>query len=107
VRRVPIFRDLKRIGEDKVSAIGLGTWGIGGFESPDYSRDRESIEALRYNLDLGINLIDTAEFYGTGHSEELVGGAIKGYEREDIFIISKCGQRTLAMGKPKKLRGQA
>ncbi|AIF68869.1 aldo/keto reductase [Palaeococcus pacificus DY20341] len=102
MRRVPIFRDLKRIGEDKVSAIGLGTWGIGGFESPDYSRDRESIEALRYGLDLGINLIDTAEFYGAGHSEELVGEAIKGYEREDIFIISKVWPTHFGYGKAKK-----
>ena len=81
--------DLKLIGSDKVTAIGMGTWGIGGYESPDYSRDRESVEALRYGLELGINLIDTAEFYGAGHSEELVGEAIRGFEREEIFIISK------------------
>ncbi|AEC51470.1 Oxidoreductase, aldo/keto reductase family [Pyrococcus sp. NA2] len=81
--------DLKRIGDDKVTAIGMGTWGIGGYETPDYSRDKESIDALRYGLKLGINLIDTAEFYGAGHSEELVGKAIEGFNREDIFIISK------------------
>ncbi|ASJ14270.1 aldo/keto reductase [Thermococcus radiotolerans] len=82
-------KDLKIIGSDKVTAIGMGTWGIGGYESPDYSRDKENIEALRYGLELGINLIDTAEFYGAGHSEELVGEAIRGFEREEIFIISK------------------
>ncbi|ASJ00593.1 aldo/keto reductase [Thermococcus gorgonarius] len=89
MKSVPIFDDLKRIGDDKVTAIGMGTWGIGGYESPDYSRDRESIEVLRYGLELGINLIDTAEFYAAGHSEELVGEAIKDFEREEIFIISK------------------
>ncbi|NJE75704.1 aldo/keto reductase [Thermococcus sp. ES12] len=83
------FRDLKVVGGDKVTAIGLGTWGIGGYESPDYSRDDESVEVLRHGLELGINLIDTAEFYGAGHSEELVGRAIRGFDREELFIVSK------------------
>ncbi|WP_048150758.1 aldo/keto reductase [Palaeococcus ferrophilus] len=86
---VPVFNDLKVIGDEKVTAIGMGTWGIGGRETPDYSMDKQSVEALRHGLELGINLIDTAEFYGAGHSEELVGEAIKGFDREDIFIISK------------------
>ncbi len=86
---VPIFDDLKRIGHDRVTTIGMGTWGIGGYENPDYSRDGEGIKVLRHGLELGVNLIDTAEFYGAGHSEELVGEAIKGFEREYIFIISK------------------
>ncbi len=86
---VPVFEDLKVIGGDKVTAVGMGTWGIGGKENPDYSRDGESVEALRHGLNLGMNLIDTAEFYGAGHSEELVGEAIKGFEREKLFIISK------------------
>ncbi|MDV3104514.1 aldo/keto reductase [Thermococcus waiotapuensis] len=89
MKHVPIFDDLKRIGHDRVTAVGMGTWGIGGKESPDYSRDKESFEVLKHGLELGINLIDTAEFYGAGHSEELVGEAIKGFEREEIFIISK------------------
>ncbi|WP_055430376.1 aldo/keto reductase, partial [Thermococcus thioreducens] len=72
-----------------VTAVGMGTWGIGGKESPDHSRDRESVEALKYGIELGINLIDTAEFYGKGHSEELVGKAIQGFEREELFIVSK------------------
>ncbi|AFL94452.1 hypothetical protein containing NADP-dependent oxidoreductase domain [Thermococcus cleftensis] len=83
------FRDLKVVGDDRVTAIGLGTWGIGGYESPDYSRDDESVEVLRHGLELGINLIDTAEFYGAGHSEELVGRAIRGFDREELFIVSK------------------
>ncbi|NJE46425.1 aldo/keto reductase [Thermococcus sp. GR7] len=89
MKRVPVFNDLKRIGSGRVTAIGIGTWGIGGYESPDYSRDKESIEALKHGLELGINLIDTAEFYGAGHSEELVREAIREFERDDIFIISK------------------
>ena len=89
MKHVPVFNDLKRIGDDKVTAIGMGTWGIGRRETSDYSHDWESIKALCHDLELGINLIDTAEFYGTGHSEELVGEAIKEFEREEIFIISK------------------
>lgn len=89
MKRVRVFNDLKRIGSDRVTAIGMGTWGVGGRETPDYSMDKQSVEVLRRGLELGMNLIDTAEFYGAGHSEELVGEAIKGFEREDIFIISK------------------
>lgn len=89
MKRVNAFNDFKSIGNDKVTAIGMGTWGIGGYELPDHSRDRESVKALRYGLELGMNLIDTAEYYGAGHSEELVGYAIKEFEREDVFIVSK------------------
>lgn len=73
----------------KIPAIGMGTWGIGGTFSPDYSIDKEAIEALRKGIELGMTLIDTAEMYGKGHSEELVGKAIKPFRREDIFIVTK------------------
>ncbi|ALM74194.1 2,5-diketo-D-gluconic acid reductase [Thermococcus barophilus] len=102
VKRVIPFNDLKKIGDDKVTAVGMGTWGIGGRERADYSRDKESVEALRYGLDLGINLIDTAEFYGAGHSEEIVGNAIKEYERDSIFIISKVWPTNFGYEKAKK-----
>jgi len=68
----------------------MGTWRIGGgFLSPDYSMDREWIAVLRRGLELGMTLIDTAEVYGGGHAEELVGEAIKGFPRDEIFIVSK------------------
>ena len=94
--------DLKRIGDGKVTSIDMGTWGIGGYETPDYSRDKESVDVLRYGLGLGINLIDTAEFYGAGHSEELVGKAIEGFDREEIFIISKVWPSHFGHGEAKK-----
>jgi len=72
-----------------VSAIGLGTYGIGGYTTPDYSMDEQGVEALRRGLELGVNLIDTAELYGGGHSEELVGIAIRDFERDDLFIVTK------------------
>jgi len=73
-----------------VSSLGMGTWGIGGgYWSPDYSMDKEWVEALRTGIQLGMTLIDTAEMYGGGHAEEIVGAAIKGFKREDLFIVSK------------------
>jgi aryl-alcohol dehydrogenase-like predicted oxidoreductase len=55
------------------------------------SDDDASIETIRTGLDAGINTIDTAPVYGNGHSEEIVGKAIKGRKREDIIIATKCG----------------
>ncbi len=82
------YRRLGRTGE-KIAAIGLGTWRIGGGMSPDYSKDKEAVEAIRYAINLGMNHIDTAEIYGGGHAEELVGEAIKELRRDDVFITSK------------------
>lgn len=77
-----------------LSNIGLGTWAIGGsgwkfsWGSQD---DRESISAIHRALDLGINWIDTAAIYGLGHSEEIVGKAIRGL-RDKPIIATKCGR---------------
>jgi aldehyde reductase len=67
-----------------VPAFGLGTWHIG-----DNARTRdEELAALRLGLDLGATLIDTAEMYGEGDAEILVGEAIAG-RRDEIFLVSK------------------
>jgi len=83
--------DLKELGRTavKVPAIGMGTWGLGGYSSPDTTCDKDAIRALRRGIELGMYLIDTAEMYGTGHTEEVVGEAIKPFSREEIFIVSK------------------
>ena len=67
-----------------VPALGQGTWGMGEGISP------EDIEAdsLRAGLDLGLKLIDTAEMYGNGGSERVVGKALAG-RRDDAFVVSK------------------
>ena len=72
-----------------ISAIAAGTWGVGaaGWGKVD---DSESIEALRYMVDHGVNLIDTAPVYGLGHSEEVVGKALEGI-RDKVILVSKCG----------------
>ena len=70
--------------------LGQGTWGVGGgFWTPDTSMDEEWVAALRRGSELGMTLIDTAEMYGGGHSEELVGMAVKGFPRDEVFIVSK------------------
>jgi len=81
---------ISEVCEKKVSPIGLGTWMMGGgFWQPDYSQDELIVNVITYALSKGINLIDTAEMYGGGHTEELVGRAIRNFEREEIFIITK------------------
>jgi diketogulonate reductase-like aldo/keto reductase len=68
----------------KLPRLGLGTWHMG--ERPA-ARPRE-VAALRLGLDLGIRLIDTAEMYGEGAAEEIVGEAIRG-RRDAVFLVSK------------------
>ncbi|MBG9390633.1 aldo/keto reductase [Caenimonas aquaedulcis] len=69
---------------ESVAALGQGTWRIGD----DPARRREEIECLRRGIDLGLTLIDTAEMYGDGRSEALVGEAIDG-RRDEVFLVSK------------------
>lgn len=75
------------------TTIGLGTWAIGGGGNPygwGLQDDADSIATIRNALDQGINWIDTAKGYGHGHSEEIIGQAIKG-RRDDVFVATKCG----------------
>ena len=67
-----------------VSAFGLGTWHLG----ENRATRTEEIATLRLGLDLGVTLIDTAEMYGEGRSEELVAEAIEG-RRDQVFLVSK------------------
>ena len=69
---------------EQVAALGQGTWRIGD----DPARRKEEIDCLRRGIDLGLTLIDTAEMYGEGRSETLVGEAIEG-RRDEVFIASK------------------
>jgi diketogulonate reductase-like aldo/keto reductase len=70
--------------------LGIGTFGIGGDEdSVDNSNDEKNIQAIKDAIDMGYTHIDTAEVYGDGHTEELVGKAIGGYDRKKLFITTK------------------
>lgn len=69
---------------ETVRVLGQGTWFMGDHRN----RRDEEIATLRTGLDLGMTLIDTAEMYGDGASEELVGEAING-RRDEVFLVSK------------------
>jgi diketogulonate reductase-like aldo/keto reductase len=69
---------------EAVPVLGQGTWHMGD----DRGKRREEIAALRLGLDLGLSLIDTAEMYGNGAAEELIGEAIAG-RRDKVFLVSK------------------
>ena len=69
---------------ENIPVLGQGTWNIGD----DRQRRDDEIAALRLGIDLGITLIDTAEMYGNGASEQLVGEAIAG-RRDEVFLVSK------------------
>jgi diketogulonate reductase-like aldo/keto reductase len=88
------FRPLGRTNES-IPVVGLGTWGIGGEMGPDSSQDEAGIQAIRLGLDLEMNLIDTAEMYGAGHSEEVVARALEG-RRDKVFVASKVSPRHFA-----------
>src|SRR3954462_3539219 len=90
-------RDLGTRTGVQVSALGLGCWAIGGpftvngrpagWGEVDYD---ESIRAIRRALELGVTLLDTADVYGCGHSERVLGRAIAG-RRDDVPIVTKVG----------------
>jgi diketogulonate reductase-like aldo/keto reductase len=73
----------------RVPVLGLGTWGMGGRQTANRTRDEEEVEALRLGIDLGMTHVDTAEYYGAGHAEKIVGRAIESYDRGDLFITTK------------------
>lgn len=81
------FKDL--IDNQKIPVLGLGTWQMGGRREADYSKDEECVNAIKEAIKLGYTLIDTAEIYGAGHSEELVGESIKDFDRNKLFIVTK------------------
>ena len=81
---------LRKLGrtDASVSIIGQGTTGTGPLSAIDVAKDRQRIRILQQGIELGMNFIDTAELYGGGHAEELVGEAITG-RRSQVFLASK------------------
>ena len=82
--------EFKKItGQAEIPVVGLGTWRLGGDVEADTTQDKEHISAIKTAIQLGITHIDTAESYAKGHTEELVGKAIQGFDRNGLFITSK------------------
>ncbi|BCG78976.1 aldo/keto reductase [Mesorhizobium sp. 113-3-3] len=79
-----ILRTTRLQTGEEVPVLGQGTWGMG--EKPN--RRADEVSALRLGLDLGMSLIDTAEMYGDGGAEEIVGEVVAG-RRDEVFIVSK------------------
>ena len=75
----------------EVTKIGVGLWAIGGDQWGEVD-DRESLDMIDAALDLGINFFDTADVYGGGHSEVLLGRAMKG-RRDQFVVATKIGWR--------------
>src|SRR5579864_1424635 len=78
-----------------ITPVGYGAWAIGGsgwqfaWGSQD---DDDSIAVIHRALELGINWVDTAAVYGLGHSEEIVGQALKEYDGERPYVFTKCSR---------------
>jgi len=89
-----------------ITRVGYGAWAIGGsgwqfaWGSQD---DNESIAAIHRALELGVNWIDTAAVYGLGHSEEVVGRALKSWRGSRPYVFTKCGLRGDANGEVQKV----
>ena len=88
-----------KLGDLTVSRIGLGAMGMSFAYTGAGSDDAESIRTIHRALDLGVNLIDTAEVYGPYVNEELVGRAIKG-RRDEVVLATKFGMISHTGGGP-------
>jgi diketogulonate reductase-like aldo/keto reductase len=91
-------------------SIGIGTWNIGGAwnpndptakykgAEPNYDNETAEIEAIRYSISKGQNHLDCAELYGAFHTDEVVGKAIAGLERTDLYIADKLWKTSVGVG---------
>lgn len=78
-------------GGPDVSAVGLGMWQAGGKAWGSDVRDADCRKAMERAVELGINLVDTAEAYGDGHSERVMSRAIRNVGRDRVFVATKVG----------------
>jgi aryl-alcohol dehydrogenase-like predicted oxidoreductase len=100
--------EMRKLGssDSHITRVGYGAWAIGGsgwqfaWGSQD---DNDSIAAIHRALELGVNWIDTAAVYGLGHSEEVVGRALKDWRGSKPYVFTKCGLRENAKGEVQKV----
>ena len=81
----------RTFGAAPVSEVGLGCWQLGGDAWGDVS-DADALAVLRTSAEAGVTFLDTADVYGTGRSEELIGRFLKEQKREHFFVASKFGR---------------
>ncbi len=77
----------------QITTLGLGTWAMGGGNWSNgwgEQDDKESVATIHRALELGMNWIDTAAVYGLGHSEEIVGQALKEWSGDKPYVFTKC-----------------
>ena len=89
-----------------ITPVGYGAWAIGGSGwqfAWGSQNDNDSIAAIHRSLELGVNWIDTAAVYGLGHSEEVVGRALKSWPGPRPYVFTKCGLRWDAKGNVRKV----
>ena len=84
--------EYRKLDDLKVSVIGYGAWGIGGAPFWNNEGDNKSIESIKISYENGINFFDTAPVYGFGHSEQLIGKALKSFS-DKVVLATKCGLR--------------
>lgn len=87
----------RRLGSEgpEISVLGFGAWAVGGPYEFGWGPvdDRESIAAIRHAIERGVTWVDTAAVYGRGHSEEIVGRALRPWRvGEEILVFTKCGR---------------
>lgn len=112
-RTVPsegILKDMQTKSGKQLFPIGIGTWNIGGVFNPNtpeakykgaepsYDNEVQEIEAIQYSIASGQNHIDCAELYGAFHTDEVVGKALGGLKREDLFIADKLWKTSVEQG---------
>jgi aryl-alcohol dehydrogenase-like predicted oxidoreductase len=90
--------ETRRLGAagPEITTVGFGAWAVGGPYRFGWGPqdDDESIAAIRHAVDSGVNWVDTAAVYGLGHSEEVVGRALRPYPiGEEVYVFTKCGRK--------------
>ncbi|MDV7105093.1 aldo/keto reductase [Vibrio sp. TH_r3] len=81
--------EFKKIADLEVSVLGFGCWALGG--TWNNINDRDSIDSIHRAIDVGTNFFDIAPIYGKGHSEIVMGKALKNISRDKVVIATKCG----------------